>query len=413
MGNKSVNFWLENRNQLHDTYQERLQGYRSILDTLSGSLQVLVAEAGIKGIVKGRIKGFEAFHRKLLVKTQKTLISDPFHFIKDMIGLRIVVPFIEDISLIESLISDRFQVLEVEKKAQNRSIHEFGYDSTHMLIHIPQETIESSGLGHDMIAEIQIRTILQDAWAEVEHELVYKTTIDKVEDTIRKKLIALNATLSLADTIFQEIRDYQRKRYQELQSRHNQLLEKVSTIPEKMPGRIDNVSEIKQEHKQIFRSGLEPINGGLNDLLVEALNAHLENRLEQAVELYTQILAVSPIHYIFNHRGLVYFALSEYEKAIEDFTRAIDMNTKDTRVYTNRGLAHRMLKQYDLALADFNKSLELNPLWPDTFYGRSLTHYDMGNIQAALEDCDKAINLRPNFKQVVRFKQFLMNQMQG
>ena len=71
-----------------------------------------------------------------------------------------------------------------------------------------------------------------------------------------------------------------------------------------------------------------------------------------------------------------------------------------------------MLKNYPMALGDFEKSLELNPLWPDTFYGRALTFYDMGNVMAALDDCDRAISLRPNFKQVARFKQFLLNQMQ-
>ena len=69
-----------------------------------------------------------------------------------------------------------------------------------------------------------------------------------------------------------------------------------------------------------------------------------------------------------------------------------------------------MLKKYDESLKDFNKSLELNPLWPDTFYGRSLTYYDLGDIQHALEDCDKAISIKPDFKQAVRFKQFILNQ---
>ena len=72
-----------------------------------------------------------------------------------------------------------------------------------------------------------LRTILQDAWAEVEHELIYKTSIDKVENTLRRKMIAINATLSLADLTFQEIRDYQKKRYREVQERHRKLMEKV------------------------------------------------------------------------------------------------------------------------------------------------------------------------------------------
>jgi tetratricopeptide (TPR) repeat protein len=52
----------------------------------------------------------------------------------------------------------------------------------------------------------------------------------------------------------------------------------------------------------------------------------------------------------------------------------------------------------------------MNPLWPDTFYGRALTYYDMGNLHSALEDCDKAIALKPDFKQAVKFKQYMLNQ---
>jgi tetratricopeptide (TPR) repeat protein len=201
-------------------------------------------------------------------------------------------------------------------------------------------------------------------------------------------------------------------------------MDKVSTIPEKMEklrihpethkpeiedhGPVvytDHVTDEKRQDTGTLKDKL-----GLNELLIEAMNAHLENRLKDAVELYTQLILVSPNHYIYNHRGLVYFTLSEYDKAISDFTTAIQLEPRDTRVYTNRGLTYRMLKRYDDSLKDFNKSIHLNPLWPDTFYGRSLTYYDLGDIQHALEDCDRAIGLKPDFKQAVRFKQFILNQ---
>jgi tetratricopeptide (TPR) repeat protein len=148
----------------------------------------------------------------------------------------------------------------------------------------------------------------------------------------------------------------------------------------------------------------------VNDLFYEALNAHINNNLDKAIELYSLLIAISPSHYLYNHRGLVRFSLSQYDKALNDFNVAIEIQPKDTRVYTNRGLTYRMLKEETKALDDFNKSLELNPLWADTFYGRSLTYYDMGDIRSALEDCDKAIALKPDFKQAVRFKQFILNQ---
>ncbi len=419
--NNDVDYWMDKKYKLLSYYEKNQKKYNKILAALSQRIDSILAGSACNAQIKGRIKSFDAFYRKLLARSQKVSISNPFEHITDIVGMRIVVPFIEDLESVENIILKNFEIIETEYKSRELTIREFGYDSIHILISLPEDIAKKYKLSDSIKIEIQLRTILQDAWAEVEHELIYKTTIDKVEDTIRRKMIALNATLSLADITFQEIREYQRKRYRDIQERHKKLMDKVSTIPEKM-GKIKNDAPLINPEKNIEGLEIEPKkfehitktgNGseyGLNDLMVEAMNAHLENRLQDAVALYTQLIIVSPNHFIYNHRGLVYFTLSEYDKAIDDFTTAIKMAPNDTRVYTNRGLTYRMLKKYDESLADFNKSLELNPLWPDTFYGRSLTYYDLGDIQRALEDCDKAISIKPDFKQAVRFKQFLINQ---
>lgn len=417
----SLNFWIQNKSMLHVQYEKSYRKHEKILNTLTKKFESIISSSGCNAQVKGRIKSFDALYRKLLLRCQNgTPIEKPFEVITDIIGMRIVVPFLEDLSSVEKLIKEHFEIVETEYKSRELSIREFGYDSIHILIMLPADISGKVKNSVNMKIEIQLRTILQDAWAEVEHELIYKTSIDKIEDTIRRKMIAINATLSLGDTIFQEIRDYQRKRYKDIQERHKKLMDKVSTIPEKMGKLKDPIESVQVEKSldineepekiQPLRMTQQTEKYGLNDLLVEAMNAHLENRLDDAIDLYTQLILVSPNHYIYNHRGLVYFTLSEYNKAINDFTTAIKMEPKDTRVYTNRGLTYRMLKKYDESLRDFNKSLEMNPLWPDTFYGRSLTYYDLGDINRALEDCDRAISIKPDFKQAVRFKQFLLNQ---
>ncbi len=408
---KKTREWFGNRHQLLSDYETREDAYAFVLDRLIKRVEYNKTEAGIRGLVKGRVKGFDAFYRKLLEKNVDRAIANPFEDIADIVGLRVVVPFLEDVHSIETLIKKSFDVLEVENKSRELSIGEFGYDSTHVTVEVPQDILDEAGLAEILVCEIQIRTILQDAWAEVEHELVYKTGIDNsaVEASIRRKLIALNATLSLADITFQELRDYQKKRAQDVQVRHQKLLDKVSTIPEKMALRAggDAANMARDE----TAAGSETSES--NTMFMEALDAHLDNRLERALELYTQILLETPNHYIYNHRGLVYFAMSDYRKAVDDFTAAIELQPGDTRVYTNRGLAYRMLREYESALADFERSIDINPFWADTFYGRALTHYDMGNVSAALADCDVAIDIKPGFKQVVRFKQFLLSIMQG
>jgi ppGpp synthetase/RelA/SpoT-type nucleotidyltranferase len=399
-----VSGWIERKHSLAAVYVHNCQKYKKLLQLLITAFEEQIRDSEINAIVKGRVKSFDNLYKKLLIKSFDSAIESPFSLINDLIGLRIVVPFLEDLANIENIVTSSFKVTEVDHKSKDLSIKEFGYDSTHLMIDIPSKILTEAGFDDAMTAEIQIRTILQDAWAEVEHELIYKTSIDKIETSIKRKMTALNATLSLADITFQEIRDYQNKRYADIQERHKKLMDKVSTIPEKA-GKAYKLSS--SEGGSSNAAG--DTSAGVNDLLVEAINAHIENRLDTALDLYTKLLIISPNHYIYNHRGLIYFTLSEYQNALDDFSKAIEIEPNDTRVYTNRGLTFRMLGRYDEAIEDFNLSLALNPLWPDTFYGRALTYYDMGNIKGALEDIDRAISLKPDFKQAVRFKQYISN----
>ena len=256
--------------------------------------------------------------------------------------------------------------------------------------------------------------------------------------------MALNATLSLADTIFQEIRDYQRTRYADLHARHQALMDKVSTIPEKMareqvvraagvaahlgeplppahaPAKLTSPTAPKATADQAaadlpplatppIPTPREAAHADVSHLLVEALDAHLALDLERAVDLYTRVLAVEPSAAVYNHRGIAYFAMSSYEQAAEDFSRAAKLAPRDARAFTNRGLAQRMAGSPGEALRDLDHSLELNPTWADTLYGRALAHFDLGNIPEALRDCDRAIALKPDFKQVLRFKRYMQD----
>jgi len=417
--------WLNRRAALNKRYKEYHEKHHKILELMAGRLESLVSHIKINGVVKGRVKAFHEYYRKLLLRNRTKEVKQPFQEITDLLGFRIVAPFIEDMRTIETHIEQQLNIVEIEYKSQTLSPVEFGYDSTHILIQIPDDILETTEYGDSLVAEIQLRTILQEAWAEVEHELAYKSVIDGVDQHIRRKLHALNATLSLADTIFQEIRDHQRKRNKNLKKRNRKLMEKVATLPEQMgmpppflpvagpgqPTKAEGKAEREPESGHKSTENLAEIhiaqNLSTNDLMIQALRCHVEHELDRAVELYNQLIAIRPTGAVYNHRGLAHFALSEYELAVNDFTEAIKLTPGDMRAYTNRGLAYRMIRENEKALVDFNKSLELNNMWADTFYGRALTYYDLGNIGAAMEDCEQAMAIHPEFKQVVRFKKFL------
>jgi TonB family protein len=83
----------------------------------------------------------------------------------------------------------------------------------------------------------------------------------------------------------------------------------------------------------------------------------------------------------------------EYALAVNDYSRAIELNPKEVSVYLNRGLAHYNQKNYDLAASDYDKAIELNPGDSMLYFNRGNSYEKMGNLQKALVDYRKAFEL--------------------
>ena len=64
----------------------------------------------------------------------------------------------------------------------------------------------------------------------------------------------------------------------------------------------------------------------------------------------------------YNNRGKAFGERGQYDKAISDFDKAIEINPRYIRAYNNRGVVYRLKGQYDKAILDFNKAIEINPL---------------------------------------------------
>ena len=74
----------------------------------------------------------------------------------------------------------------------------------------------------------------------------------------------------------------------------------------------------------------------------------------------------------FYNRGWSYYHLG-YKKAIDDFNQVIRMNENYALAYNNRGLCYDKLNEYDLAIIDYEKSIELNPLDYRPYFNMGLT----------------------------------------
>ncbi len=118
--------------------------------------------------------------------------------------------------------------------------------------------------------------------------------------------------------------------------------------------------------------------------------------LADSIEYYTSLIATNPKSALWwNFRGAAYDLLGEYDKAIDDYTRAIELQ-RDAGYYVNRGdLYLEEKKKYELAMADFEQAIAIQPTatWANTAIICALRR--MGKPELALEKANEAIHSEP------------------
>ncbi len=410
-GGKAVKTPIPERERLSMLYDRYRNEYDAALKKMQRRLRKILLKTDINFNIKFRLKSFDSYFNKILRQRKQNIYPIA---INDLIGLRVIVPFLEDVDSIQDLIKEHFSIAEIEYKGADNSFREFGYSSVHILVDLPPGIIENSIPYVRKTCEIQLRTILQDAWAEVEHELVYKANISLLNGSIKRKLASLNASLTLSDIIFQEIRDYQKSIAQWQAQRQNHFMEKIQEGQDISILSALEVPQAVPTETELTLETLKPKNE-LESLIFEALEAHSNNRIEQALNIYSKILRMklNPKirSIIYNHRGMAYFVQSEYDKAVKDFSRAIDYDPQNIKAFNHRGLSFRMLRQYDRALLDFETSLEMDPYQHETYHMRALTFFDMNDLARSLDDCEKALSINKDFAPAKHLKRVVSSKL--
>jgi len=104
-------------------------------------------------------------------------------------------------------------------------------------------------------------------------------------------------------------------------------------------------------------------------------------------------------------RGNLFLARSDYNRVIDDASKAIELDPTGDAVpyaYHIRAAALSGIGQFDRAIKDHNKSIELKPEYADAYYSRALSWVKKGNKQRALADFTKAIELKPEYASAYR-----------
>lgn len=191
-----------------EDYRKQREDYVQLGDTTRAMLEEMCDAAGIVPF------GIE--HR---VKTEKSLAGklersggwySTLEDLFDILGLRIICYFTDEIDRIGKLVEERF-VIDREHSSDKRALIKadaFGYLSLHYICSLPY------GAGYpDNICgkkfEIQIRTVLQHAWAAIEHDLGYKSEFGVPRSVVRE-FSRIAGLLEIADDEFVRTRDHMR-----------------------------------------------------------------------------------------------------------------------------------------------------------------------------------------------------------
>ena len=132
----------------------------------------------------------------------------------------------------------------------------------------------------------------------------------------------------------------------------------------------DNLIDIKNLAKQkfnlsLYKDVIDIINNFLNDF---------------------KNCSDSEIYYI---RGLANQELKLYENAIEDYDKAIKLNSNDEKMYYLRALSKLQLGLFEESIRDYNKFIEFNPNYVWAYNDRGNAKYNLGLYYDAIEDYNK------------------------
>jgi predicted RNase H-like nuclease/ppGpp synthetase/RelA/SpoT-type nucleotidyltranferase len=193
-------------------YAELQPELETATDTFVALVQTLLDDAGINYLsVTGRAKSVASFAAKAeRTSAGRRLYSDPLAEITDQIGLRVITYLHSDVAAVAELLGDQMVVLDDRDWGQETASEgRFGYASRHLLVSVdPARAGTALEPVRGRQAQVQVRTVLQHAWAEFEHAIRYKGTIpeEHAPDLDRRFTLAAGL-LELADREFSEIRD--------------------------------------------------------------------------------------------------------------------------------------------------------------------------------------------------------------
>ena len=180
----------------------------------SGVAAVMARAGGVDiAKVEGRVKDADECIRKFVRKyrpalEERNLPYDIQSYITDLIGVRVVCLYEDELEKVAQILRARFTVIDVTDKvaAVESTEASFGYKGLHLdlKLNAEQRDLPEHAAHAQLPFELQVRTIIQDAWSVLDHKIKYKKSIP---GELKRRINVLSALFELADREFRQVRD--------------------------------------------------------------------------------------------------------------------------------------------------------------------------------------------------------------
>lgn len=133
----------------------------------------------------------------------------------------------------------------------------------------------------------------------------------------------------------------------------------------------------------------------------------------KAVEFYAKAIELDKNYSTaYNNRGSAYDEINQYESAIKDFTAALEIEPENAVTLNNLGLAYEHSGLIEKAIETYTKSIAIQPRNAITFTNRGSAYSDKGMLDKALEDLNKAVELNPKLAEAYAHRAGVHEQME-
>lgn len=191
--------------ELGQHYHKWVAKHPAAARDFADAIQDTLSDAGVTyDVVKARVKAWPSLLEKARKRNADGGLeyANPWKEIHDLIGVRVVTYHSTEIPRAVEVLSRSFTLVRsVDKAAETRIAGNFGYGSHHLILKVNEQT---EGLDDyvGQVFEVQIRTILQHAWAEFEHDIRYKRGAKDLDPRVDRAFTLAAGLIELADQQF-------------------------------------------------------------------------------------------------------------------------------------------------------------------------------------------------------------------